>query len=54
MQILLAVNLTDSQVKKIGGSMGNFGDEIIDQTECKDWLEVTLQEKFDEMPLPPE
>ncbi len=54
MKLIIAVTLTDEQIKKIGWSMGNYTDDITDETECKNWIDGTLFDTIEELPLPPE
>lgn len=54
MKLLVAITLTPERIKKIGWSMGNYSDELTDETECKDWIDATLQDTIDALPDPPE
>lgn len=55
MKILVAIVLTDEQIKKIGWEgYGNYADELTDQVDCKDWIDNHLADTLDELSAPPE
>ncbi len=54
MKILVAITLTDAQVKKIGWCLGNYSDELTDETECKQWIDSFLLDTLGALPDPPE
>ncbi len=53
MKILVAIEIDETRLKRIGWALGNYADELTDQTECKDWIDATLRDAIDELPLPP-
>lgn len=52
MTLLLAITLTDEQIKKIAWDLGQYPDDLPDAVESKDWLDEQLQTAFDNISLP--
>jgi len=53
-KLLLQVELTETQIRKIGWDLGLYpDDELPVDTDCKDWLEDFLQETFKKLPDAP-
>ena len=54
MRILTSITLTDEQVKAIGWDCGNYAEDTTDEVEVKDWLDATLRDTIEDLPLPPD
>jgi len=50
MILLVAITLNESQVKRIGWTLGNYSDEITDEEECKGWIDATLLDNIADLP----
>lgn len=50
MKVLVAIEISDSNQKKIAYDLGRYADDLPDEEECKDWLDQQLQDRFDELP----
>lgn len=49
MKILINVEIDESRQKKIAYDLGNYANDLPDETECEDWLNQMIEDKFDEL-----
>ena len=50
MKLLVVIEISQSNQKKIAYDMGRYADDLPDDVECKDWLEQLIQDEFDSLP----